>query len=313
MYLGIDTSNYTTSICLINGEGKVFQEKKILEVKHGEKGLRQSDAVFQHTVNLPVLIEKLNSKVNLNGRLEAVSVSSRPRNVDGSYMPCFLTGVNTAYAVSAFSGAKYYETSHQIGHILSVLFSENKLELIREPFVALHLSGGTTELLLVKPDDTDIIKAEVIAKSLDLKAGQAIDRTGVLLGLDFPCGAELDKLSLNSNQNYKHKPSVKGLDISLSGIENKAVNLHKLCTPPQDIAKFVLTYIADSILTMLNNVFKEYPLMPVVFSGGVSSNTILRNTVKSKYNNAYFASSQFSCDNALGVAVYGYLKDKLNE
>lgn len=312
MYLGIDTSNYTTSVCLISDDEKVFQEKKILEVKHGEKGLRQSDAVFQHTVNLPTLIKKLQSQVDLQTKLSAVSVSARPRNVEGSYMPCFLTGVNTACAVSAFSGAKYYETSHQIGHILSVLFSENRLELLNEPFVALHLSGGTTEVLLVKPDSENIICAQIIAKSLDLKAGQAIDRTGVLLGLDFPCGAELDKLSLKSEKSYKHRPSVKGLDISLSGVENKAKTLLQSGTPSQDIAKFVLTYISDSVLTMLDNVFKEYPMMPVVFSGGVSSNSILRDTVTSKYD-ACFAQPQFSCDNALGVAVYGFLKDKFNE
>lgn len=312
MYLGIDTSNYTTSVCLINDQKQIFQEKKILQVKSGEKGLRQSDAVFQHTVNLPELIRKLQIETGTQFNLKTVTASSKPRNVDGSYMPCFLTGVNTAYAVSAFTGATYYETSHQIGHILSVLFSENLLQLINEPFVALHLSGGTTEVLLVEPDSENILSAKIIAKSLDLKAGQAIDRTGVLLGIDFPCGAELDKLSLESTQNYRHKPSVKGMDVSLSGVENKATELFKSGAPKQDIAKFVLTYIAESVLAMLDNVFSEYPIMPIVFSGGVSSNSILRNTVKSKYN-AFFANPQFSCDNALGVAVYGYLKDKFNE
>lgn len=312
MYLGIDTSNYTTSVCLVNDQKEIFQEKKILQVKSGEKGLRQSDAVFQHTVNLPELIRKLKIETGTQFNLKTVTASSKPRNVDGSYMPCFLTGVNTAYAVSAFTGATYYKTSHQIGHILSVLFSENLLQLINEPFVALHLSGGTTEVLLVEPDNENILSAKIIAKSLDLKAGQAIDRAGVLLGIDFPCGAELDKLSLESAQNYRHKPSVKGMDVSLSGVENKATELFKSGAPKQDIAKFVLTYIAESVLAMLDNVFSEYPIMPIVFSGGVSSNSILRNTVKSKYN-AFFANPQFSCDNALGVAVYGYLKDKFNE
>lgn len=312
MYLGFDTSNYTTSVCLITDNGKIYQEKKLLDVKKGEKGLRQSDAVFQHTVNLPKLIKKLSRRFDFNLNIDAVSVSSKPRNVEGSYMPCFLTGVNTAYAVSAFSGTRYYETSHQIGHILAVLYSENKLDIITNPFIALHLSGGTTEVLLVEPDDNEIIKAKIIARSLDLKAGQAIDRTGVMLGLNFPCGAELDKLSLKSDKIYKHKPSVKGVDISLSGVENKAANLIKKGELPQDVAKFVLTYLTESVLAMLENVFKENGTMPVVFSGGVSSNTILRNAVSKKYD-AIFAQPQYSCDNALGVAVYGYLKDKFNE
>lgn len=102
-------------------------------------------------------------------KLKAVGVSTRPRNIDGSYMPCFTVGNSVANAVSKFTNAPLYTTSHQVGHILSALYSVNRLDLINQEFIAFHVSGGTTEALLVKPDKDEIIKAEIIAESLDLK------------------------------------------------------------------------------------------------------------------------------------------------
>ena len=304
MYLGFDTSNYTTSVATYDGF-EVKQAKQVLSVKQGEKGLRQSDAVFQHTVNMPKLINTIDEYKEL----KAVGVSTRPRNTWGSYMPCFLVGINTANAVSRTNNIPLYETSHQIGHILSALYSSNKLELINAPFLAFHLSGGTTEALLVKPDDNEIIKAEIISQSLDLKAGQAIDRAGVMLGLQFPCGKELDRLSLLSNAEFKIKPSMKDFDCSLSGVENKAKMLLSQGEKSEDIAKFVLSYIAETISTMLSRIELKYKNMPVVFSGGVSSNSLLQKTIKEKFD-AYFPEPEFSLDNAAGCAIYAYLKDR---
>ena len=302
MYLGFDTSNYTTSVAVYDGV-EIKQAKKVLFVKSGEKGLRQSDAVFQHTVNMPSLLNSL--EINDIG---AVGVSTRPRNIEGSYMPCFLVGVNTANAVSKAAGVPMYETSHQVGHILASLYSVNRLDLINERFIAFHLSGGTTEALLVKPDESEIISAEIIAQSLDLKAGQAVDRTGVMLGLDFPCGKQLDLLSRECEQNFKIKPSMKGLDCSLSGVENKARTILENGASKQETAKFTLTYISQTICEMLRRIKREYGELPVVFSGGVASNSLLRQYVNNEFN-AYFAQSEFSLDNAAGCAVYAYLKE----
>ena len=235
MYLGFDTSNYTTSVALFDGKN-VFQSKKLLKVKSGERGLRQSDAVFQHTVNMPEILAELEYD---SFKLKTVGVSTRPRNIDGSYMPCLTVGNSVANAVSKFTNAPLYTTSHQVGHILSALYSVNRLDLINQEFIAFHVSGGTTEALLVKPDKNEIIKAEIIAESLDLKAGQAIDRTGVLLGLTFPCGKEIDALSQKSEKKYKIKPSMKGLNCSLSGVENKAKKMIENGELPQDVSKFV--------------------------------------------------------------------------
>ena len=303
MYIGFDTSNYTTSVALFDGKN-VVNKKKLLTVKQGERGLRQSEAVFQHTVNMPELI----SELKFDEKIDAVGVSTRPRNIDKSYMPCFLVGVNNAVSFSKSLGVDLYKTSHQIGHILSALYSVDRLDLINERFIAFHVSGGTTEALLVEPDENEIIKATVIAQSLDLKAGQAIDRTGVLLGLTFPCGKMLDEMSLKCEKKFRHRLSFKNLDCSLSGVENKVKNMVGN-TNENEIAKFVITYIADTIDKMTENIIDKYGNLPLVFAGGVMSNTIINERISKKYN-AYFAKPELSCDNAVGIAIYAYLKDK---
>lgn len=309
MYLGFDTSNYTTSLAMFDGKN-IFQQKKLLTVRHGERGLRQSEAVFQHTVNMPNLVNELDFD---NENINAVAVSARPRNIEGSYMPCFTVGINVATAVSKFTSSKLYTTSHQVGHILAALYSVGKLELVNEEFIAFHLSGGTTEALLVKADKDEIIKAEIIAQSIDLKAGQAIDRTGVLLGLTFPCGREIDALSQKSDKNYKIKPSMKGLDCSLSGVENKVKAMIESGERREDTAKFVLTYISSTLEKMTELIIKKYGNLPLVYAGGVMSNSFIKSNILNKFDNAYFAKPEFSCDNAAGTAIYAYLKDKQNE
>ena len=305
MYIGFDTSNYTTSVAVFDGE-RMINKRKLLNVKSGERGLRQSDAVFQHTVNMPELINDVDIS---DKKISAVAVSTRPRNIEGSYMPCFLVGINNAVTVSRFADAQIYKTSHQVGHILAGLYSINRLDLINEPFIAFHISGGTTEALLVRPDSNEIITAEIIAQSSDLKAGQAIDRAGVMMELTFPCGRELDRLSLMSSKEYSVKPSMNGLDCSLSGVENKAKSMFENGECRENISKFVLTYIANSIDEMTQRIIKKYGEIPVMFVGGVMSNTLIREKITKKYN-AYFAEPDLSCDNACGIAIYAYLKDR---
>lgn len=305
MFLGFDTSNYTTSVALFDGKN-IVQKKKLLEVKQGERGLRQSDAVFQHTVNMPSLVEALASECDFH-RIDAAAVSIKPRNTEGSYMPCFLVGENTATAVSSFCRVPLYKTSHQVGHILAALYSVDKLNLIKEPFIAFHLSGGTTEALLVTPDSEELIKAELIAQSTDLKAGQAVDRAGVMMGLKFPCGAELDKMAQKSNREFRIKPSMNKLNCSLSGVENKARLMFEQGENNHDTARFVIMYIAETIDEMTKRIIEKYGDLPIVFAGGVTSNSIIREKLGKKYN-ADFAKPEFSCDNAAGIAIYAYLK-----
>ncbi|MBR6567391.1 MAG: peptidase M22 [Clostridia bacterium] len=308
-YLGFDTSNYTTSVALyFPDENKVIHSKKLLPVKEGEKGLRQSDAVFFHTQQLHSVCSELFGKCKCN-TIDSIGASAFPRMAEGSYMPCFLVGLNTARIISEINSVNLHISSHQVGHILAALYSAGRPELINEKFVAFHLSGGTTEALLVEPDDKEIIKCTLIGKSTDLKAGQAVDRVGVMLGMRFPCGAELDELSRESLIDYKIKPSVKGTDISLSGIENKCKAMLEKGEKPCDIAKFCIRYISASVEKMTENIISEYGNLPLVYSGGVMSNSYMKVRFADRFG-GIFASPEFSSDNAAGIAIMAYLKEK---
>lgn len=309
LYLGIDTSNYTTSVALYDSiSGEMFQKKQLLPVREGQLGLRQSDAVFHHTKQLPELVEALCSEYT--GSLSAIGVSVKPRLVEGSYMPCFLCGEGLARALSAFTGAQMYTTSHQAGHIFAALYSAHKEEYIRSPFIAFHVSGGTTDCLLCSPDKENIINITEVATSLDLKAGQAVDRVGLMLGLKFPCGRQLEEHALKSSRTYKIKPVLKGMDCSLSGVENKCMKMKNDGESIEDIALFCLMYIYETIKAMLLSAIAEYGDIPVVFAGGVMSNSIIREKILSCHD-AVFAHPQYSCDNASGLALYAKVKKEM--
>ena len=313
LYLGIDTSNYTTSVAVYDSVNReVVQSKRLLPVKSGELGLRQSDALFHHTVALPELVEETLSKIEYS-KFDAVAVSNKPRNVNGSYMPCFLAGVSVARGIAAALGVPCYFFSHQEGHIAAAMYSVDRMDLLTSKFVAFHLSGGTTEALLVKPDNSGdhIFNAEIIAKSLDLKAGQSVDRIGVMLGLDFPAGAALDVLAQSSDKEYKLKPFMRDCDCSFSGLENRAKDLFNKGEKKEDIAKYCFDYIKYALDSMTRAIIERYGELPLLFSGGVMSNTIINKFITERYN-AFFASPIFSSDNAAGIAILASVRDEKN-
>lgn len=304
--LGIDTSNYTTSAALYDTEsGIVVQSKKLLPVKKGELGLRQSDAVFHHTKQLPEIFGRLFEEASVIP--EAIGVSVRPRNIDGSYMPCFLCGEGLADSLSAVNNIPVYKTSHQVGHILAALYSAGKLDFVNRRFIAFHVSGGTTDCLLVEPDSENVINITEIGTSLDLKAGQAVDRVGLMLGLDFPCGIQLEALAEKSGKKYKIKPVIKDGNCCLSGVENKCRKMLDDGEAKEDVAMFCLQYIYSAICGMTECALEKNGALPVVFAGGVMSNKIIRRQLENKFE-AYFAEPAFSCDNAAGTAVFAALK-----
>lgn len=307
-FIGFDTSNYTTSVAAyFPKENRIVHKKKLLPVKSGEKGIRQSDAVFHHTQALHKLVKELFAE-NDDITLDAVCASVSPRMQEGSYMPCFLVGANTASCIASCSKVPFYETSHQHGHILAALYSARKLDLIKEKFIAFHLSGGTTEALLVEPDEKNVFKCSVVASSLDLKAGQAVDRAGLMLGLDFPCGTELDALSRKSDKTFKIRPTIiDGCNCSLSGVENKCKKMIDDGFSKEDIARFVIEYISAALEKMTDALLLKYGNLPLVYAGGVMSNSLIKERFSKKYA-AYFAESEFSSDNAAGVAIMAYLK-----
>lgn len=307
-HLGIDTSNYTTSVAVYDDEkNTVISRKKLLPVKTGEKGIRQSDAVFHHTVQLPQLINDLTAE--FNAEISSVGVSVKPCNEEGSYMPCFLTGISVAESVSSFMHIPLYKFSHQDGHIAAALFSAEKLNLINKDFFAFHISGGTSQVLKVSPSGK-YFNTNIISDTLDLKAGQAIDRVGVMLGLDFPCGPELEKLALNSKLPLK-KENVFRRDgkFSLSGVENKCKKMFDDGCNHEDIAFYCINYIRSALDDTVKEIIAKFGDLPLIFSGGVMSNSIIRNDFMNRYN-AYFAEPQFSSDNACGIAILSSICNK---
>lgn len=306
-FLGIDTSNYTTSVSVYdNITNEVYQAKKLLPVKEGSLGLRQSDAVFHHTVQLPLMFDELFSKKEFD--VNAVGVSVSPRDEEGSYMPCFLTGLCSATAISNAKNIPLYKFSHQAGHIAAALYSSDSMDLVDKEFIAFHLSGGTTEALYVKPDKEKIFDISLVAKTLDLKAGQAIDRVGVMLGLQFPCGKELDKLADSSNKTFKIKPTMKGADCCLSGIENKCSKMINDGESKEDVAKYCISYIERALEEMTKSLLMQYGNLPLVYAGGVMSNSIISRDFKEKFSGR-FAKPEFSSDNAAGIAILTAIRE----
>lgn len=306
-YLGIDTSNYTTSVALFDSESReVINQKKLLPVDDGACGLMQSKALFEHIRQLPSVVEAAFSCYS-GGFLSAVGVSTRPRDAEGSYMPVFLAGQAVAQSVASANRIPCFAFSHQVGHILAALYSVDKLELRHDRFLAFHVSGGTTEVLLVTPDPETVVRCEIVAKSLDLKAGQAIDRVGTMLGLHFPCGMELDKMAV-SGESKSVKATMKGADCCLSGIENIAQKMMQSGAAANDIARYCIEAVSSAIDAMTSAVLKTYGNLPLIYAGGVMSNSIISSRMKEKYG-GLFAPPAFSSDNAVGIAIAAAIKD----
>ena len=304
MYLGFDTSNYTTSIAAF--DGTVGENRsRLLDVRQGELGLRQSDAVFSHVKRLPELSAELFRTIG-SSQIQAIGVSTRPRAVDGSYMPCFLAGVSVAKSMAAALGVPCYEFSHQQGHVAAALWSAGRMDLMSKPHLAWHLSGGTTELLLVEPEDRNV-KATKIGGTSDISAGQIMDRTGKRLELPFPSGKKLDELAQNSNSRELFRVKSSDLYFSLSGLENKIDQFMTKGSAPEDIASYAIRSVCDVILRTTKDARKQYPGCEVVFSGGVASNSLLREICRPL--NPVFAQPAYSTDNALGIAVLTWMQE----
>ena len=307
---GFDTSNYTTSAAaFVPQTSFLTQQKKLLPVKPGEKGLRQSDAVFHHTVQLPQVFSALQE--GIDARPLAVCASVSPRMEAGSYMPCFLVGKGAGELLARANGVPFFTTSHQHGHVMAALFGAQRLDLAERQFLAFHVSGGTTEALLVSPDPQEILQIRCVASSLDLKAGQAIDRVGLMLGLQFPCGAALDRLSRESDRIFRIRPTLKDGCPSLSGIENQCRKMIENGESPADVARFCILSVAAALEGMTAFLLQQYGDLPLLYAGGVMSNSEIRKRFEKQFG-AVFAPPEFSCDNAAGVALIGSMKMQRN-
>ncbi|MCD7974746.1 MAG: O-sialoglycoprotein endopeptidase [Phascolarctobacterium sp.] len=304
VYLGIDTSCYTASVAVISAEGKLLEDvRRVLDVKHGKCGLKQSEMVFQHMRNLPELLETaLRDK---GYRLLGVGVSSFPRSVKGSYMPVFLAGLGIARALAVATASKLYMLSHQENHLVAGFFSVKGFRA--EKFLMLHASGGTTDLLFVNTEDDGKYLLTQVGGSVDLHAGQFIDRIGVAIGLKFPVGSEFEKIAECAEKKIELPISVNGTNISLSGPATSAMRKLHSC----DVGALALGteyVIAESFARMLANAIDEYEVADVLMVGGVSGNNFIRKHViarlAEKNVHCWVPEVRFSSDNAVGCAAY---------
>ena len=298
--LGIDTSNYATSLAVFdaNAGEVVYDCKRFLPVKQGQLGLRQSDALFHHTEALPDLWHQMEAQVDLT-LIEAVGVSARPRPVEGSYMPCFLAGVSAAVAFAAARRLPVVHTTHQQGHIAAAMFAAGGTELFDHPVLVFHISGGTTDLLYC--DAAGGIRC--LGTSQDLYAGQAVDRLGVRLGFPFPAGAQVSRLAAACTETIRPRTSVKGTNCSLSGLQNQYEKLLADGASAEYVCKYCLLCVAETLLKMAQAALKSNPDLPVVFAGGVMSSDLIRQYITHRLPGARFVPGKYASDNAIGVAL----------
>lgn len=300
--VGIDTSNYTTSVAAVDEDLQIIANLKYpLPVRSGECGLRQSDAVFAHTKNLPSAFRDLAPRLT-DYQVAAIGVSAKPRNQEGSYMPCFLTGVAAAEGISSVAGLPCYRFSHQCGHVMAATVGAAGERILSAPFGAFHVSGGTTELVRARYTG-DGFSCEVVGGSRDLHAGQVIDRIGVLLGLSFPAGPALEKLAMSyTGKPHRHKVSLDGCYCHLSGLQNLAEHLLAETGDPAAVAAFVFDYIGSSLAGMTQAYLAAFGDMPILYAGGVMSSLLLQERL-SGHGDVLFAPPALSADNAVGVAA----------
>ncbi len=306
--LGIDTSCYTTSAAAA-AHGGFSSARRLLDVPPGDRGLRQSEAFFQHVQRLPALIEEA-----LSGRdVAAVCASVRPRDAEGSYMPVFTAGAQFGAAIAAALRVPFLQTTHQQGHIAAALVDSG---LAQERFLCLHLSGGTTEALLVEGNE---LRVTLVGGSADLHAGQLVDRVGVALGLPFPAGPHLEALATEGTDRGRLGASLEKDDLCMhfSGAEAAAHRLIAAGERPADVAAEVFSCLCRTTARFIAAASKRAQAQDVLVAGGVSSSRLLRAALPERLSRlgctarVFFARPDLAADNAVGVALIGRQKMRL--
>lgn len=307
-FLGIDTSCYTTSAAIYDEDGSIHEERIVLSVKLGKRGLSQSEMVYQHVRNLPKLFKKLSVYAQ---DIKGIGVSAFPRRRADSFMPAFLVGKGSAEILGNVLHVPVYEFSHQENHAMAAICDFK--ELWGKKLYVMHLSGGTNDVLKVDWENDQMVISDVM-HSLDITAGQYIDRIGVSLGLKFPCGHELEILASKGKGTYTPPiANVKGA-FSFAGPETKVQKdiLLKKYTK-EDISQGVLKTIADALIKGLSKANLDVN-RGFIAIGGVMANMYLRERLvqfaNKKGMSMYFAKSKYSTDNSTGNAFGAYMRYK---
>ena len=312
--LGLDTSCYTTSVAAVSlDDYAYYSERRLLLVKEGARGLRQSEALFQHITALPDVVAALMDKLGSEGEICAVCASSRPRDVEGSYMPVFLAGAGQARQLASVMRMPYFETSHQQGHVSAAMVGNGE---IKAPYLAVHLSGGTTEVLWC---EGEALNLTLLGGSSDIHAGQLVDRVGVALKLPFPCGPHLEKLCEGVAAQQLLPASLNGLSCSFSGAEAACMRLIAQGMPAWQIAAEVYGLLERTVYRLISTAVKQTGVKDVLLGGGIASSARFKNEIVLRAQKVgegmqlHFSRAELAGDNAVGVALIGarrYLKER---
>lgn len=306
MFIGIDTSNYTTSIAAYDGEN-IFSQKKLLKVPLGKIGMRQSECVFFHIQVLSEQMEALAKEIDFSA-VTAIGVSTQPRRSDQSYMPVFMAGYHLARSLAAAWQVPLYTYSHQEGHIMAALLDAGFVYENGSPFLFLHLSGGTTEWLRCSYQQGHFL-SEIAAATEDISAGQLLDRVGVKMGLPFPSGPYIESLAHRGTFDYELPIHVKDNQVNFSGCEAEVTRiLERENYDCSNIAYSVLQAVSQTLIREFDFLIHQNPTIEtIVIAGGVASCEWLRETLEKVLHplvkNIQFAKREYSSDNAVGIAA----------
>lgn len=309
--LAIETSCDETSVSILKNTkvlSNIISSQKIHSLFGGvvpELASREHEKLI-----IPV-VEKalLDSKIPLQ-KISAIAYTRGP-----GLMGALLVGTSFAKSLSLSLDIPLVEVNHMQAHILSVFIDDNEKKP-EFPFLALTVSGGHTQLVLVK----NYLEFVQIGTTLDDAAGEAFDKCGKLLGLDYPSGPKIDFLSKSGNENKFdfNKPKIDGLNFSFSGLktsfkyflQNKQDsfvknNLNDLCASLQKV-------IVDILREKILNARDKTKIKNIVVCGGVSANSYLRKQLlileNDKEINLFIPNINYSTDNAAMIGVNGYFK-----
>ncbi len=308
--LGIETSCDETSAAVLRGSelASVIISSQLFHSKYG--GVIPELASRAHLKTIIPVIEEALAQANVSVKeLTAVAATNTP-----GLMGALLVGVNTAKGLALSLGIPLIGVHHIEAHIFSALLEAEKPEL---PFLALVVSGGHTMLVIVKA----VGVYTVIGKTLDDAAGEAFDKVGKMLGLGYPAGPVVDRISKTGNPNFMRFPRPMiyetSYDFSFSGIKTSVLYYLRdhpevITTHLNDVAASFQQAVVDVLVTKTIRAAKEFSIRDIVCVGGVSANTALRAALSeeaSKTGRRFLTTRpMLSTDNAAMIAMLGALK-----
>ena len=311
--LAVETSCDDTSVAILKNKSvlsNIVSSQKIHQIFGGvvpEIASREHDRLI-----VPVMKEAVKeSKIKLS-ELDAIAYTRGP-----GLLGSLLVGTSFAKSLALSLNIPLLEINHMQAHILSIFIDDNT-EKPKFPFIALTVSGGHTQLVLVKSYSQFI----EIGTTLDDAAGEAFDKSGKIMNLDYPAGPKIDKLAIQGDCNkFKFpKPKVEGLNFSFSGLKTNFKNfvnskskdfinknINDLCASLQST---IVKILIDKIIKARD----QYEINEFVICGGVSANSYLRKEltglIESHKIKTYVPKINYSTDNAAMIGINGYFKFK---